>query len=211
MRPLIPLLLLLACDGRLETADTDTPVDDAPIRSCRALIEAELPAALSALRDARASLSGADPATSTARRELALFEAELCAGSAFLLLPARGEETRQRCRRAQAAALVALADPALGERLSGAEESDLGVALQQVDAAARLKREALFWWAFARGAEGLTLRYGWFDSPFGPALAMGGDRGLCGLAFAAEVGPDAALADLRALAADMEEALEISY
>lgn len=51
---------------------------------------------------------------------------------------------------------------------------------------------------FARGAEGLTLRYGWFESPFGPALAVGTDRGLCGLAFAAEVGPDAAMADLRA-------------
>lgn len=61
-----------------------------------------------------------------------------------------------------------------------------------------LRWEAMTPGEFARGAEGLTLRYGWFDSPFGPALAMGGDRGLCGLAFAAEVGPDAALADLRA-------------
>ena len=51
---------------------------------------------------------------------------------------------------------------------------------------------------FARRGEGLTIHWGWFDSPFGPALVMGTDRGLCGLAFAAETGPEAAMADLRA-------------
>lgn len=51
---------------------------------------------------------------------------------------------------------------------------------------------------FARGGAGLTIRYGWFDSPFGEALAMGTGRGLCGLAFAAETGRAAAMADLRA-------------
>ena len=47
----------------------------------------------------------------------------------------------------------------------------------------------------ARGA-GLTIRHGAFDSPFGPVIAMATDRGLCGLAFSAETGPDAARADL---------------
>jgi AraC family transcriptional regulator of adaptative response/methylated-DNA-[protein]-cysteine methyltransferase len=51
---------------------------------------------------------------------------------------------------------------------------------------------------FARAGEGLTINYGWFDSPFGPALSMGTDRGICGLAFAAEFGPDIAMSDLRA-------------
>lgn len=41
---------------------------------------------------------------------------------------------------------------------------------------------------FARKGSGLTIRWGWFPSPFGEALAMGTDRGLCGLAFAAEHG-----------------------
>ncbi|NCO20556.1 MAG: methylated-DNA--[protein]-cysteine S-methyltransferase [Rhodobacterales bacterium] len=51
---------------------------------------------------------------------------------------------------------------------------------------------------FARKGDGLTIFWGWFDSPFGPALVMGTDRGLCGLGFAAEVGGEAAMADLRA-------------
>ncbi len=50
---------------------------------------------------------------------------------------------------------------------------------------------------YARGGAGLTIRYGWFDSPFGEALAMATDRGLCGMAFAAETGRDAAMEDLR--------------
>lgn len=49
----------------------------------------------------------------------------------------------------------------------------------------------------AKGA-GLTVRWGWFESPFGEALAMGTERGLCGLAFAADCGRDRAMADLRA-------------
>ncbi len=49
---------------------------------------------------------------------------------------------------------------------------------------------------YARQGAGLTIRWGWFDTPFGEALAMGTDRGLCGLAFAAECGRDAALADM---------------
>ncbi|MGR3491266.1 MAG: methylated-DNA--[protein]-cysteine S-methyltransferase [Shimia sp.] len=50
---------------------------------------------------------------------------------------------------------------------------------------------------FAKGGAGLTIRWGWFDSPFGPALAMGTERGLCGLAFSAESTPEEAMADLR--------------
>lgn len=49
---------------------------------------------------------------------------------------------------------------------------------------------------YARRGEGLTIRWGWFDSPFGPALAMATERGLCGLAFAAETGAEAAMRDL---------------
>ena len=36
---------------------------------------------------------------------------------------------------------------------------------------------------FAKGGEGLTISYGWFDSPFGPTLVMGTDKGICGAAF----------------------------
>lgn len=49
---------------------------------------------------------------------------------------------------------------------------------------------------FARGGEGLVIEWDWFDSPFGPALVMGTDRGICGLAFASEMGRDVAFDDL---------------
>jgi len=49
---------------------------------------------------------------------------------------------------------------------------------------------------FARKGAGLSIRYGWFDSPFGEALAMGTERGLCGLAFTSETGRQAAFDDL---------------
>jgi len=61
-----------------------------------------------------------------------------------------------------------------------------------------LRWEAMSPGEFARKGAGLSVAYGWFDSPFGRALAMGTDRGLCGLAFADETGPEAALADLQA-------------
>ncbi len=61
-----------------------------------------------------------------------------------------------------------------------------------------LRWEAMSPGAYARAGAGLTIRHGWFASPFGPALAMGTARGLCGLAFAAETGREAAMADLRA-------------
>ena len=49
---------------------------------------------------------------------------------------------------------------------------------------------------WAKKGAGLTISWGWFDCPFGPALAMGTARGLCGLAFAAETGEEAAFADM---------------
>ncbi|WP_106745116.1 bifunctional helix-turn-helix domain-containing protein/methylated-DNA--[protein]-cysteine S-methyltransferase [Yoonia maritima] len=50
---------------------------------------------------------------------------------------------------------------------------------------------------YARDGADLTIRWGWFDSLFGPALVMGTDRGICGLAFAAEAGPEPAMADMK--------------
>lgn len=59
-----------------------------------------------------------------------------------------------------------------------------------------LRWEAMSPGDYAKGGEGLTIFWGWFESPFGPALVMGTDRGLCGMAFAAETGEEAAMADL---------------
>ena len=61
-----------------------------------------------------------------------------------------------------------------------------------------LRWEAMTPGEYKRGGAGLELNYGWFDTPFGEALAVASDRGLCGLAFAAETGRDAAMADLSA-------------
>ena len=60
-----------------------------------------------------------------------------------------------------------------------------------------LRWEAMSPGDYARDGEGLKIYWGWFESPFGPALVMGTDRGICGLAFAAEAGPEPAMADLR--------------
>jgi len=49
---------------------------------------------------------------------------------------------------------------------------------------------------YARGGDGLTVYWGWYDSPFGLALVMGTEKGLCGLAFAAETGTEAAMEDM---------------
>jgi len=51
---------------------------------------------------------------------------------------------------------------------------------------------------YARRGAGLTIRWGWFESPFGQMLAMATPRGLCGLAFAEETGDAAAMSDMRA-------------
>ncbi|MCP1198883.1 bifunctional helix-turn-helix domain-containing protein/methylated-DNA--[protein]-cysteine S-methyltransferase [Notoacmeibacter sp. MSK16QG-6] len=47
----------------------------------------------------------------------------------------------------------------------------------------------------AKGA-GLKITYGWHGSPFGPALLMATDRGLCGLAFADEIDDPATFDDM---------------
>jgi AraC family transcriptional regulator, regulatory protein of adaptative response / methylated-DNA-[protein]-cysteine methyltransferase len=51
---------------------------------------------------------------------------------------------------------------------------------------------------YARGGADLAIFWGQFDSPFGPAIVMGTDRGLCAIGFAADTGTDATLADLSA-------------
>lgn len=50
---------------------------------------------------------------------------------------------------------------------------------------------------YARAGEGLTIRHGWFDGPFGETILMATDKGICGMGFAAELGRDAAFEDLR--------------
>ena len=60
-----------------------------------------------------------------------------------------------------------------------------------------LRWEAMTPGEYARKGKDLTIEWDWFDSPFGEALAMGTERGLCGLAFAAEQGRDRTLADMR--------------
>ena len=59
-----------------------------------------------------------------------------------------------------------------------------------------LRWEAMSPGEFARGGDGLTVFWGWFESPFGPSLVMGTDKGICGIAFAAETGEEAAMADM---------------
>lgn len=59
-----------------------------------------------------------------------------------------------------------------------------------------LRWEAMTPGEYARRGAGLTIRYGWFDTPFGPALGMASPRGLCGLAFADEGQQDATLSDM---------------
>jgi AraC family transcriptional regulator of adaptative response/methylated-DNA-[protein]-cysteine methyltransferase len=59
-----------------------------------------------------------------------------------------------------------------------------------------LRWEAMSPGDYAKGGEGLTVFWGWFESPFGPALVMGTEKGICGIAFAAETGEAAAMEDL---------------
>lgn len=60
-----------------------------------------------------------------------------------------------------------------------------------------LRWEAMSPGDYAKGALGLTIYWGWFESPFGPAVVMGTDRGICGLGLAAELGEEEAMQDLR--------------
>ncbi|UWQ54322.1 bifunctional helix-turn-helix domain-containing protein/methylated-DNA--[protein]-cysteine S-methyltransferase [Leisingera caerulea] len=61
-----------------------------------------------------------------------------------------------------------------------------------------LRWEAMSPGEYARKGDGLRIFWGWFDSPFGLALVMGTQKGICGLAFAAETGAEPAMADMRA-------------
>ncbi|MBN2760620.1 MAG: bifunctional helix-turn-helix domain-containing protein/methylated-DNA--[protein]-cysteine S-methyltransferase [Rhodobacteraceae bacterium] len=59
-----------------------------------------------------------------------------------------------------------------------------------------LRWEAMTPGEYARRGDGLTIWHGWVDSPFGPALAMATERGLCGLAFADTAEDPETLADM---------------
>ncbi|WP_370275743.1 methylated-DNA--[protein]-cysteine S-methyltransferase [Roseovarius indicus] len=59
-----------------------------------------------------------------------------------------------------------------------------------------LRWEAMSPGEFARRGEGLTVYWGWFDSPFGLALVMATEKGICGVGFASETGEEAAMEDM---------------
>ena len=59
-----------------------------------------------------------------------------------------------------------------------------------------LKWEAMSPGDFAKGGEGLTIRWGLVPSAFGEAVVMATDRGICGLGFTEEMGRQAAIDDL---------------
>ena len=59
-----------------------------------------------------------------------------------------------------------------------------------------LRWEAMSPGEFARKGQDLEILWGWFDSPFGPALVRGTSKGICGLAFACETGTDHAMKDM---------------
>jgi len=59
-----------------------------------------------------------------------------------------------------------------------------------------LKWEAMSPGDYAKGGAGLVIRWGCFESVFGPVIAMATDRGICGIAFTAEQSEDEAYADL---------------
>lgn len=73
--------------------------------------------------------------------------------------------------------------------LMDARFTTLGAALELgLSGSARLHDLFIRWEAmspgeYARKGAGLVIRYGWFDTPFGQALAMATPKGLCGLAF----------------------------
>lgn len=93
---------------------------------------------------------------------------------------------------------------ALGQarQLLSERHTVLGAALEAgLSGSGRLHDLFLTWEAmspgdYARGGEGLEIRWGWFDSPFGPALVMATDRGICGMGFADEAGAEETMTDL---------------
>jgi len=60
-----------------------------------------------------------------------------------------------------------------------------------------LRWEAMSPGDYAAGGKGLTINWGWFESAFGPVLIMGTDRGICGMAFAADTGTEQTMQDMR--------------
>ena len=56
--------------------------------------------------------------------------------------------------------------------------------------------EAMVPRAQASKGDGITIYEGWYQSPFGEVIAMGTDRGICGLGFASELGRDVVRSDL---------------
>lgn len=93
---------------------------------------------------------------------------------------------------------------ALGQarRLLAERHTVLGTALAAgLSGSGRLHDLFLTWEAmspgdYARGGAGLTIRWGWFESPFGPALVMATHKGICGIGFGDAVGAGATLDDL---------------
>jgi AraC family transcriptional regulator of adaptative response/methylated-DNA-[protein]-cysteine methyltransferase len=61
-----------------------------------------------------------------------------------------------------------------------------------------LRWEAMTPGAYARGGAGLVIRHQTVKTPFGTAVVMATDRGICGLGFAGEGGAAAVFQDLRA-------------
>ncbi len=61
-----------------------------------------------------------------------------------------------------------------------------------------LRWEAMSPGEFARKGAGLTIKYGWLESPFGEALVMATEKGICGMAFSAEFGREWAWEDMTA-------------
>ncbi|SFM61097.1 bifunctional helix-turn-helix domain-containing protein/methylated-DNA--[protein]-cysteine S-methyltransferase [Shimia aestuarii] len=59
-----------------------------------------------------------------------------------------------------------------------------------------LRWEAMSPGEFAKRGDGLTIYWGWFDSPFGLSLVMGTEKGICGIGFAAETGEESTMQDL---------------
>ena len=92
----------------------------------------------------------------------------------------------------------------LARRLLAERHTVLATALETgLSGAGRLHDLFLRWEAmspgdYAKGGAGLTIRWGWHDSPFGPALIMGTAKGICGIGFAAELGADAVMTELLA-------------
>ncbi|MDE3238756.1 MAG: methylated-DNA--[protein]-cysteine S-methyltransferase [Paracoccaceae bacterium] len=90
----------------------------------------------------------------------------------------------------------------LAKRLLAERHTVLDTALEAgLSSTGRLHDLFLTWEAmspgdFARGGAGLAIFWGWFESPFGPALVMGTDKGICGIGFAAEAGAEPTMADM---------------